>query len=785
MVKLTVDKTLMRAKSHKRKGEIEQARALYKSVLDAFPNNVRARKALAELDRSKETKSSTHNPPQDQINALTALYNQGQFVEAAKQAEALVGQYPGSIVLWNILGASSARIGCNVQAIAAFQHALAIKPDFAEAHNNMGNVWKDQGKLDEAITAFQHALAIKPDFAEAHINLGSALQNQGKLDEAITAYQRALAIKPNFAKAHSNLGSALQNQDKLDEAITAFQRALAIKPDFAETYNNLGNALQNQDKLDEAITAYQRALSIKPDFAEVHNNLGNVRRDQGKLDEAITAYQRALAIKPDFAEAYGNIGSALQDQGKLDEAITAYQRALAIKPDFAGAESQMLHQRQHICDWREYDRPASDFERLGVTTKAVPPFSMLSIEDNSERQMLRSQNFSREIYKQVPRPLPVKPNARPERLRIGYFSADFKTHPMSYLLVRMLELHDRSSFEIHAFSFSKSDRSQIQNRIIAAVDEFHDVRDLSDPDIYSMARESGIDIAIDLMGHTKETRLGLFSQRIAPVQITFLGFPGTTGADFMDYIIADDVLIPEEFQSFYTEKIIRLPDTYLPTDNTSEISEVTITKSQFGLPEDGFVFCCFNNNYKISPQEFDIWMRLLDKIDGSVLWLAKSNKWAEQNLRKEAVARGIDPSRLVLTEKLPHYEHLARHKCADLFIDTFNYNAHTTASEALWVGLPVVTKIGNQFAARVAASLLNAVGLPELITETETDYEALILKLARNPDILATVKEKLDANRLTLPLFDTNRYTRNFENGLEQAYDRYFEGRPPEDIWVD
>jgi predicted O-linked N-acetylglucosamine transferase (SPINDLY family) len=324
----------------------------------------------------------------------------------------------------------------------------------------------------------------------------------------------------------------------------------------------------------------------------------------------------------------------------------------------------------------------------------------------------------------------------------------------------------------------------MRQRIVGAVDHFIDIREMSTSEVVQLSRDEGIDIAIHRNGYTTNARTELFQKRLAPVQISYLGYPSTLGADFIDYIVADPVVIPDEQRQFYSEKVIYLPDTYQPNDDTREIADTDTTRADFGLPEDAFVFCCFNQNYKISSQEFDIWMRVLKAVDGSVLWLLKSNKWAEENLRQEAINRGVDSSRIVFAERLPQAEHLARHKHADLFIDTFNYNAHTTASDALWAGLPIVTKQGKQFAARVAASLLNAVGLPQLITDTEEDYEHLILELARNPERLSNIRETLSANRRTEPLFDTQRYTKYLEQGLVEAYDLYEAGQRPNDLRI-
>ena len=546
----------------------------------------------------------------------------------------------------------------------------------------------------------------------------------------------------------------------------------------------MGVTLQDQGKLEEAIEAYNKALAIKPDYAEAHSNMGVTLKDQGKLEEAIEAYNKALFIKPDYAEAYNNMGNALKDQGKLEEAIEAYNKALVIKPDYESARVQKLHQKAHICDWNSMTADRTLIPELGTTIKHVPPFALLSLEDSPERHQIRSKIYSAAKFPQKLLPGQVKPSQKPKRIRLGYFSSDLKEHPVAYLMAKMLEQHDRDQFEVFGYSLNGNQQSDMRQRLSQSFDSFADVQGMSDRDVALQAWQDGIDIAIDLNGYTQYNRTGIFAYRAAPIQINYLGYPGTLGADFMDYIVADKFLIPEANQKYFNEQPLYLPHTYMPTDDTRELSQKPISRKDVGLPDDAFVFCCFNNNYKISPAEFDIWMRLLSKVEGSVLWLRKSNNVSHLNMKKEAKKRNVDPSRLMFADRVPMDEHLARHRLADLFLDTFAFNAHTTASEALWAGLPVVTKVGDGFAARVAGSLLNAIRLPELVTTTEEDYEELILELATNPAKLAKVKDKLATNRLTQPLFNTELYTKHLENGYQQAYQNYFDGKSPKTIIV-
>jgi len=409
---------------------------------------------------------------------------------------------------------------------------------------------------------------------------------------------------------------------------------------------------------------------------------------------------------------------------------------------------------------------------------------MLSLEDAPERHRRRSELYVATKYPQRTRSKWTRPSQKPKKLKIGYFSADFHNHATMCLMAQIFAAHDHEHFEVYAYSYGPDNYDEMRQKLITDVDKFYDVRNKSDAEIVDLARADNLDIAIDLKGYTKDERLSLFSRCLAPVQISYLGYPGTLGADFIDYIVADPTLIPKAKCGYYTEQVIYLPHTYQPTDNKRPISGKVMNREEHGLSSNNFVFCCFNQNYKISPKEFDIWMRLLSKVEGSVLWLLQSNEWAEQNLKHQAEARGVSSKRLIFADKIPQAKHLARQQLADLFLDTFNYNAHTTTSDALWAGLPVVTKLGEGFAARVAGSLLNAIGLPELITTTEHEYEDLILELATNPTRLAEVKKKLATNRISQPLFNTELYTKHLENGYQQAYQNYLDGNSPQTITV-
>ena len=591
------------------------------------------------------------------------------------------------------------------------------------------------------------------------------------------------ASKQAFIENMQSLVS-LFNEGHLQQALSAGQALARQYPDEPLIHNVLGAANKSLRHYDAAIASLTEAIRLKPDYAEAYSNLGAAFHDIGMYEEAVTHYRKAARYDPYFFEAYNNLGNVLMDSNRPKEAIASYQKALELRPDSAETLSNMLFQLAQICDWNTIESLASRIPALGVSGDKVHPFALLHSEDNPARHRLRSELYVRQKFQRHEASGIIRPEVKPSRLRIGYFSADFHNHATMYLMAKLFECHDRSRYVIHAYSYGMGSDDGMRNRLLEAVDEFHDVRSLSDSDIAGLARSHDIDIAVDLKGHTQHARMGIFSYRAAPVQVSYLGYPGTTGASFIDYLVADPLVLPPESKDHYCEEIIFLPHSYQVNDDTRQISGTVPSRKDEGLPEQGLVFCCFNNNFKIGPREFDIWMRLLLQVEDSVLWLLRSNTEAEDNLREQAQIRGIDPDRIVFADRREHSEHLARHQLADLFLDTFNYNAHTTASDALWAGLPVITLAGQGFAARVATSLLGAIDLRELITRSASEYEQLALALALDPARLTSLKSKLARNRLTTPLFDTGLFARHIENAYEQAYQKYFDNTAPDTIVV-
>ncbi|MBI3438051.1 MAG: tetratricopeptide repeat protein [Proteobacteria bacterium] len=715
---------------------------------------------------------------------LTALTQAGRLDEAVALGEALLERGSNDFALRTLVGRAEFQRGNMPKALEHFGQAAEIHPESAEAQNNLGIALASAGLNTDAASRFVKATELDPASAAAFNNLGFVLNALGRDEEALNALDTALRLDPNYADAHNNRGITLFNMGRPDEAVVAYGRSLAINPSASKTYNNLGNALAELRKIDAAVDAFERALSLDPRFAEAASNCGRTLRNAGRGAEAIAFLERAIALKPDLAEAHGTLAVTLADLRRPVEAIAAFTRALELDAANDSMRAQRLHQQARICDWPSIAAEADRIPSLGLNGVAVPPFALFALEDKPELQKLRAEAFTRAYIRGSAKNPPTKPAARPKKIRVGYFSSEFHNHATMYLLARVLELHDRERFEVCAYSFGRKEDDAMRRRVTSAVDVFRDVRSLNDQAIADVARDDLIDIAIDLKGYTEGNRAGIFAHRAAPIQISFLGFPCTMGAPFIDYLITDDVIIPASDRSNYSEQLIYLPHSYQANDDTREISALAPRREDMGLPDRSFVFCSFNNTYKITPCEFDIWMSLLSKVDGSVLWLLASNPWAEGNLRREAQARGVDPSRLVFALPAPLPEHLARCRLADLFLDTFNCNAHTTASDALWAGLPLLTKIGQGFAARVAASLLTAIDLPELIARTPQDYAARALELATQAHKLETIRAKLAANLRSTPLFNSALFTRHLEAAYEGAFARYIAGERPETFTV-
>ena len=741
-------------------GRLAEAERLYGLVLARDPTNFTARHFLGVI-----------------------RYQQGQFSQAIELIGAALRSNPGSMGALSNLGLALKAAGRLGEALASYDKALTLNPRDPELHNNRGTVLEAMGEAAGALASYDKAIALNPRHADAWNNRGNLLAAAARFDKALVSYETALAASPDFALAWNNRGNALFALGRNEEALAAYDRALVLKPDFADAYHNRHQPLLGFMRLEEALESCDRALALKPGHATARNSRAIVLQRMGRFTEALASYDAALAITPD-PKVQNNRASVLLLMKRYGEAAETFQRALEIAPEDDQVFSGLAAAALNLCDWPLVARLAPDIKsRLEQGRACVDPLMLMGYYDDAQLQRRASEIYQRDRVPHQPAPLTNRKVTGGGRIRIAYMSADFHTHPTASLMAGLFERHDRSRFEVRAISFGPDDGSPMRRRMKAAFEHFHDVRGLSDRDAARLLADSNTDIAINLNGHTQGGRPGILAFRPAPVQVNYLGFPGTMGADYIDYLIADRIVLPPGLQRFCSEKIVSLPHCYQANDSGKEIAAAP-ARRDVGLPEAGFVFCCFNNSWKITAPLFEIWMRLLQAVPGSVLWLFADNEGACANLSRAAAAHGVDPARLVFAPRVREAAHLARHRLADLFLDTLPYNAHTTASDALWAGLPVVTCPGGTFPARVAASLLDAVGLPELVTQSLAEYEALALKLAQDKAMLGVLKDKLADNRLRFPLFDTDRFRRDIEAAYTTMWETAKRGEPPRSFSV-
>ena len=622
------------------------------------------------------------------------------------------------------------------------------------------------------------------ELAKEYFLDGCSFLEAEDFSQAEHKFIKSLELIPDRVSTLTNLSAAQLKLKKYSEARSAAQKAISVESDNSEAYLNLGLIELDLKNFESAINFFDKTLSLKPDYAEAYSNKGATLNELKRYEEAIAHYDKAISLKPDYHKAWSNKGNTLSELKRFDKAIAHYDKALTLRPDIDFVSGDLLHTKMKICSWSDLSESLEDISKKVVANRKVTqPFSLLALNDDALLHKKCSEIYIQSRYPFNPVLEPILKRPQNKKIRVGYFSADFKNHPVAYLIGEHFELHDRSQFEIYGFSLVKA-VDEMSRRFQLAFDHSIESQGMSDIEIAQLSRDLNIDIAVDLTGLTQDVRTGIFSYRAAPIQVNYLGYPGTMGADYIDYIIADKTLIPQDAQSSYTEKVVYLPNSYQVNDRKRAIAEKQFTRHELWLPEDEFVFCCFNNNFKILPVTFASWMRILKAVEGSVLWLLQDNPWVVKNLKKEAQKQGVDAQRLVFAERMPLPEHLARHRQADLFLDTLPYNAHTTASDALWAGLPVLTLMGSTFPGRVGASLLKAIDLPELITNTQEEYEALAIELAMNPQKLRNIKLKLARNRLTTPLFDTPLFTKNLETIYIKMMDRYHKNLEPDHITI-
>jgi len=755
------------------------------------------------------------------LESALRLQRAGRLAEAADVYAQLLRSEPRHFDALHGLGVIRYQTGRLEEAERLIGEAANVNPNAANAFYNRACLLQKLNRPEEALTCFDRAIAIKPDYLEALVNRSMVLAGLKRHDAALASLDEVVALRPNIAEAWNNRGAAQFALGHLDDALASYDRSIALKPEYTEAWKNRAIALLLLQRFDDALAGFEKASALAPRDAEIQLRRADLLFQLNRHRDAARGYEAYLALKPDDAPAWNRRGSALQQERRLPDALACYEKALVLAPgdfgarlnranllfeierfDEAAGEYQAVRDgdptcpayvtgymtlcRLHGCDWNGLDEERAKISAFVEAEQFVlDPIGNILLFDSPAKQMDFARVWATQKYPAAPVPLWNGDVYRHDKIRVAYLSADFRTHATALLMAGVFEAHDRARFETTAISFGADDRSAMRARLEAGFDHFVDMRDVRDAEIAQRLRREEVDIVVDLKGFTQESRPGILAYRPAPIQAQYLGYPGTMAASYYDYVIADACVIPEEHRPFFSEQVAYLPDTYQCNDSKRAIAPRAPRRAEVGLPENGFVFCCFNNNHKILPEMFDIWMRLLRQVDNSVLWLLQDNQVVARNLSREAIARGVAPERLVFARRCLPAEHLARQRLADLFLDTLPYNAHTTCSDALWAGLPVVTVLGGCFAGRVAASLLSALGVPELIGRSLEEYEALALKLARDRTALAAIRDKVVRNRDTYPLFDTARFTRNLEAAYISMWERYQRGERPQTFAVD
>jgi len=791
---LTIPEALVMAVQHHQAGRLQEAEPIYRQILVADPNHHDAWHMLGVIAYQNGKHQSAveciqralaHRP-----NWAEAHYNLGNAWKIRGNLEEAVACYQRALQLkpdyaeaHNNLGIVFKDQGKLDEAAACYQRALQLKPDFAEHHNNLGNVFKDQGKLDEALACYQRALQLKPDYAPAHFNLGNVFGDRGKLDEAVACYQRALQLKPDYAEAHNNLGNARRDQGKLDEAVACYQRALQLKPDFAEAHNNVGNVFKDRGKLDEAVACYQCALQLKPDDATAHNNLGNARRDQGKLDEAVACYRRALQLKPDDALAHNSLGNVFKDLGKLDEAVAYCQRALQLQPDYALAHNNLGNVFK---DRGKLDEAVACYQRA-LQLKPDYAFAhsnfLVTIQYRGGITLSELAAAHAEYDRVHAAPLrtagPLHENDRDphRRLRVGFVSPDFGRHPVGFFLIRVLENLDRIQCETVCYC-DRMIKDDLTPRFQAAAALWRDISGLTHQGLTEHILADRIDILFDLTGHTAHNRLLVFARKPAPIQITWIGYEGTTGLEAIDYILADSYTIPAGQEVWYREQVLRMPDGYVcydPPSTAPETGPLPAAKNSY------IRFGSFNNLAKLTPQVIEVWAQVLDRVPDSRLVLKYQGLGIESVRRRYRglfTAFGVDPSRVELTPPSAYAEYLAAYGEVDISLDPFPFGGGITTCDALWMGVPVITCPGETFASRHSLSHLASAGLTETIASTLDEYVELAVSLAGDLPRLAVLRAGLRQRMAASPLCDGERFAANLMHVVRDAWQEWCHNEP-------
>ncbi len=808
-----------------RQGQLDQAEALYLRILAADPQlfGPRYYMGMLRLQQGRVNEACDYLGeaikvfPQDLgtvMNYGVALRAAGRPGEALEMFDRALALQPNMADAHYNRGVAQSDLGRFEQAVESYERALALQPEFLLALVNRGVALASLNRFDDALASYARALSMQPGHALALLNRGLALRAMARPAEALQAYERALAVEPGYADARYNRAVVLLDLKRDQDALDGFEAVMPRRPGDAELLNNRGVALWNLKRPGEALASFDLALAAEPGFAAAWGNRGLALRDLRRPADAVASFERVLALEPRNPVAWNSRGKNLCDLRRYEDAIESYGKAIEIRPGYGEAMinrgyahwslkqyeagmadverglalepgypyglGEVLHARMFSADWHDFDALKARIESgIREGKRSVQPFNFQAVSQSPQDLQACARLWAQDRYPEIPGTQPHGRRKTGAKIRIGYVSGEFRQQATAILMAGLYERHDREKFEIIAIDGGVDDGGAMRARLEKAFDQWISIQGLSDQDAAAKVRAAGIDILVNLNGYFGEARMGVFAWRPAPVQVNYLGFPGTLGAPYMDYIIADRVVIPQGEDQFYDEKVVALPASYQVNDDRGRPFAAKPSRAEAGLPEKGFVFCNFNNAYKLTPQTFDGWMRILNRVEDSVLWLLDSAAPYAENLRREATARGIAPERLVFAPELPTDAHLARLALADLFLDGLPYNAHTTGSDALWAGVPLVTLRGAAFAGRVAASLLTAAGLPELITETQADFEALAVRLATDAKALEKVKDRLAKNKTTCALFDTDLFRKHIEVAYSRMWQAWLAGEKP------
>jgi protein O-GlcNAc transferase len=706
---------------------------------------------------------------------------QGRVEEAMREYDRALALDPGCLAALYNRAALLLRMDRPAEALQSLDALIAHGPAPAPVHLVRGNALSALGRKEAALAAFDEAVRLDPRAPLGHCNRGNTLLALGRPQEALVSLDRALAAAPGHALASYNRGNVLVTLGRLADALVSFDQAVRSDPHFTLAWYNRGAMLLELRRHAEAAVSFDRALALDPRMPQAHNNRGVALLALKHPAQAVQAFERAIELQPGYLGALENLGNSQLDLGSFEAAAGTFAGLRAAAPEHPYAIGSLLYALSRACDWdgkyRALREQVAESVDRGLRVQA--PWALLNTCDSRSAQLRCAGTVNADKFPAAREPLWQGRAYAHSRIRVAYVSADFHEHATAILMAELFERHDRERFEWTAVSLGPEDGSSMRRRLEQAFDRFVEARALDDREVARLLAEREIDIAVDLKGYTADSRMGVFAHRPAPVQVSYLGYPGTTGAPYMDYIIADRHVIPAEHFPDYSEKVVHLPDCYQSNGSGRTIAPAIPGRRDLSLPETAFVYCCFNGCGKITPEVFGVWMRLLTAVPDSVLWLLEDNPFASSNLRKEAARCGVDPTRLVFAPRVPLPEHLARYGAADLFLDTLPCNAHTTGSDALWAGVPVLTCQGATFAARVAASLLHAAGLAELITQNLHEYEGLALALAADRERLGALRTRLVGNRQTCPLFDAERHRRALEAAYALMWQRAESGLAP------